>query len=49
MEVCKALGYGQATKTADIVNQFCRQKNYAQKYQISCVNIAGTRVDWPID
>ena len=30
-EVCRALEYGKATKTADIVKHLCSQENYANK------------------
>ena len=32
-EVCKALEYGKATKTADIVKHLCSLKNYGHKCQ----------------
>lgn len=30
-KVCRALEYGKATKTADIVKHFCSKVNYTQK------------------
>ena len=33
-EVCRALEYGKATKSADIIKHLCRKENYAQKCQL---------------
>ena len=33
-EVCRALEYGKATKTADIVKQLSSRENYAHKWQL---------------
>ena len=46
-EVRRALEYNK--KTADIVKLFCSRENYAQKYQMSGVTVAGKPVDWPKD
>ena len=34
-EICRALEYNKATKTADIVRHLCSQENYAQKYDLT--------------
>ena len=31
-KVCKALEYGKATKTADVVRHLCSRENYANKW-----------------
>ena len=48
-EVCKALEYGKATKTADIVKAFCNRENYAHKWQLSTVHAACIPINWPKD
>ena len=40
-EACRALEYGKATKTADILKHLCSKENYAQKYQLISVSAAG--------
>ena len=34
-EVCKALEYGKATKTADIVRHLRSRENYSEKWQLT--------------
>ena len=41
-EVCKALEYGKATKTADIVKHLCSLENYES---VSATNL----IHWPRD
>ena len=48
-EVCRALGYGKATKTAHVIKAHVSPENYAQKYQMSSVPAAHTPINWPKD
>ena len=48
-EVCRALEYGKATNTADIVKRLCSRKNYAHKYQLSELVFETNFMDWPKD
>ena len=46
-EVCRALEYGKATKTADILKHLCSKENYVQKYQLISVSAADKSINWP--
>ena len=49
-EVCRALEYSKATKTADVVRHLCSKENYAHKWQLSSVHSvhsACTVINWP--
>ena len=48
-EVCRALDYGKATKTADIVKKLCIQENYTHKCQLTEFASATNFMDWPKD
>ena len=48
-EVWKALEYGKATKTADVVRHLCSRENYAHKWQLSSVSAADTPINWSKD
>ena len=49
-EVWRALKYDAKTsKTANIIRAHCSRENYAQKYQMTCVNRSCTPVNWPKD
>ena len=48
-EVCKALEYGKATKTADIVRHLCSKTNYAQKWQLTGFVSETKPAHWPKD
>ena len=46
-EVCKALQYGRATKTADVVRCLCTRENYVHKWQLA--GLVTKPVNWPRD
>ena len=46
-EVCRALEYGKAPMTADILKHLCSKENYAQKYQLISVSAADKSINWP--
>ena len=48
-EVCRALEYGKATKSADIVKHLCSKENYAQKAQLIGFVPETKPVNWPND
>ena len=48
-EVCRALEYGKATKTADIVKHLCSRENYAYRCQLSEFVSETNFMDWPKD
>ena len=48
-EVCKALGYGKATKATDTVKHFCSQENYAHKCQLTELVSETNFMDWSKD
>lgn len=45
-KVCKALEYGKATKTADIVENLCSQENYTSKGQSRKFVFGTNFIDW---
>ena len=48
-EVCRALEYGEATQTADIVKHLCSRNNYAHKWQLTELVFETNFMDWPRD
>ena len=48
-EVCRALEYGKATKTADIVKHLYSQENYAKKCQLTGFVAETNLVGWAKD
>ena len=48
-EVCKALEYGKAIKTAHVIKAHVSPENYAHKWQLSSVSIADTPINWRKD
>ena len=46
-EVWRALEYGKATTTADVVRHLCSRENYAYKYQLSELVFETNFMDWP--
>ena len=48
-EVCRALEYSKATKTADTVKHLCSRENYAHKWQLTELVSETNFVDWPKD
>ena len=48
-EVCKALEYDKAIKTADVVRQLCSRENYTQKWYLTGFISETNPVDWPKD
>ena len=48
-EVRRALEYGKATKTANVVKQLCSKENYAHKCQLTGFVSETKPMDWPKD
>ena len=48
-EVCRALEYGKATKSADIVEHLCSKESYAQNCQLIEFVAETKPVNWPKD
>ena len=48
-EVCRALGYGKASKATDVVRELCSKTNYAHKWQLTGLIPETKLADWPKD
>ena len=48
-EVCRALEYGKATKTAHVIKAHVSPENYAYKWQLNSVSAGDTPINWPKD
>ena len=48
-EVCRALGYGKASKATDVVRELCSKTNYAHKWQLTGLIPETKLAGWPKD